>query len=1093
MKTPVRFYLVWMVAFLPLLWRCDCQGESGITQDKALADRYFVSDSEAQPEPELFQQTVEGEIPGQAEFTVDFGMVDLGAVEHRYLFIHNSGNIQLVAQPPEWSAPDTAFSVACLQQGIFVDGCPSAATAQPGDDLVLRFSFSPAELGQRHAELTMSTNADDFPTWHIVLQGQGVTPEIQVCISDCVGGQESAACTSAESICNDEVDNLVVDFGDTTPDQPLGREVVIRNIGDQQLQVTDASLQGNHSVYFAVQQAEGQIPGVVDPGGQARIVVRYQPVAGGEHQARLQIISNDQNEREIAIELRGRALAPRVCPEPLAVDFGSVEVGTSMQKGFTVTNCGLLDLTIDRVELSQSSSPDFSLVQLPAMPITLAPAEQLQVTVEYTPGERGSDSGEVEIYSNDPTSDENGLTGRISLAGSGTVRECQIQPIPFALAFGGVVQGTTDTLVLTLSNQGNDSCRFDGVEIVENSPDGEFSIVSAPAAGTTFDPGDVVMPEIVVQYAPVNLGVDRGRIKVTGNDLDGPEIFVDVTGEGVETAECDLVVQPASLQFGTVKLNTTKSQVISLVNQGNAPCNVTEPEFIPSTLFPSDFVITRGPAGPFTLERKGRPGDREEIEVTFAPTKLDLHAGRIWFHTDDDPDILAGDGTCFKPGVPPQPPQAGDACINLSGFSAESDIEVVPGELDFGVVTVGCNSPELAVRVYNLGTIALNITSIHLEDPADPNFEITSAPMTPYNLAGGSSMEIRLRYHPQDATPHRNTLYIESDASNVQLLAVPIFGRGTTDSSQTDIFHQPTQVKSDVLFVVDNSGSMGWVQAELANNFSSFINWAQTLEVDFHIGVIATEVNDPETDIGDPPRDVFPGVLVKTDSSPKIITNQTPNISDAFAKNVKLGTCCSDEQEAGLQAAWMALSEPLVDDPSANQGFLREDAKLYIICVSDEQDQSKGNPDFYIDFFKSIKGPRNTDMMKVSAIVIPDPPPTGCGGSSSTPGTRYIEVANQTGGIFEPLCTSDWAAALSNLGIDAFAAVREFPLSRPADQSTITVSVNGSTVPKASCNDCDACSDGWVYYPDTNSVCFGSDYVPEKGDTIEISYTAACL
>ena len=36
-------------------------------------------------------------------------------------------------------------------------------------------------------------------------------------------------------------------------------------------------------------------------------------------------------------------------------------------------------------------------------------------------------------------------------------------------------------------------------------------------------------------------------------------------------------------------------------------------------------------------------------------------------------------------------------------------------------------------------------------------------------------------------------------------------------------------------------------------------------------------------------------------------------------------------------------------------GFLREDAKLYIICVSDEQDQSKGDPDFYVDFFSSIK------------------------------------------------------------------------------------------------------------------------------------------
>jgi hypothetical protein len=101
-----------------------------------------------------------------------------------------------------------------------------------------------------------------------------------------------------------------------------------------------------------------------------------------------------------------------------------------------------------------------------------------------------------------------------------------------------------------------------------------------------------------------------------------------------------------------------------------------------------------------------------------------------------------------------------------------------------------------------------------------------------------------------------------------------------------------------------------------------------------------------------------------------------------------------------------------------------------------------------------------------------------------------IEVARLTGGIFQSICTSNWAQALQNLGIDAFAAIREFPLSRPADQGTITVTVNGVTVPQASC---EGCPDGWTYYPDTNSIYFGDNVVPDKGDRIEVHYTAACL
>jgi hypothetical protein len=420
-------------------------------------------------------------------------------------------------------------------------------------------------------------------------------------------------------------------------------------------------------------------------------------------------------------------------------------------------------------------------------------------------------------------------------------------------------------------------------------------------------------------------------------------------------------------------------------------------------------------------------------------------------------------------------------------MSAESDIEVVPTEIDFGVVTVGCNSPEMRVTVYNLGTYELNVTAIYLENPADMNFEIMSAPATPHTLPGGSSFDILLRYHPQDINPHRTTLFIESDASNVELLAVPLYGRGTDISEQTDVFHQPTEVRSDVLFVVDNSQSMGEEQTALADNFNRFIAWAITKEVDYHIGVIATEVNDPETGEGDPPRDVFPGVLVQAPGRPKVITNATPDFEQAFAENVKVGTCCSDEQEAGLEAAWIALSPPELDDPGMNGGFVREDAKLYIICVSDEQDQSRGNADFYVDFFSSIKGFRNPEMMKVSAIV--GDCPDGCGEYADC-GSRYIEVANRTGGIVESVCTSNWGEALEHLGIDAFAAIREFPLSRPADPSTIVVTVNGNPVPQASEHEG---ADGWTYEPDSNSVFFGDDVVPDKGDRIEVQYTAACL
>jgi hypothetical protein len=1099
--------LVVLLACLPVALNCECDSGSEITADEALANRFYLGASAQAPGIDQFGNVQAGSQPEEGIVQVDFGAIDVNTLATRYLFVKNTGNANLNIVGVDFEpGSDPAFAVACQRSGLFEADCPYAPgnvlAIGPNGDLIVQISYAPQQVGQHAGAFLISSNANDYPFLRVELAGQGVTPEIQVCISDCQGDQQDAACQAASELCNDVVDgDLQVDFGDLEVGQSRTRRVWVRNLGDQALDVTQLQLNGGDLLQFSRQVAEGDLPGTIAPGGQAIVEVIYQPGTGGQHATALEILSSDINESEVQVQLVGRGLAPRVCPDPLSIDFGNVAVGEPRTESFQLTNCGLLDLTLEGVGLSAVSSADFSLVAPPATPLVLAPGESTVVQVQYDPDARGSDTGGVEIFSNDPASDPvSHLSGTVALRGNGIVRECQMQATPFTLNFGGVVVAQSDSMILMISNQGNDNCTFRGAEITANSNDNEFSILAQPPADTEFGPGEILQVEVL--YAPTALEVDQGLLTITGTDVDGPTFDVPLVGEGVATAECELTLKPGLTNFGITKAATTRPLFVTLKNEGNAVCHVDRVQVAQvgfQVLFPGDFSITAGPQVPFVVARRGQPGSQVDIEVTFAPepNNMGLHSATFYAHTTDmatampmDPLVM---GICRDPNNPMVPEPPGGGCSILSGTAAESDIEVVPSELDFGVVTVGCNSPELHVTVYNLGTYELNVEDIYLEDPADPNFEIRQAPAVPFVLAGGASFQVRLRYHPQDTNVHRSALYIVSDASNEQMYIVPLFGRGTLISDQTDVFHQLDQVKSDVLFVVDNSGSMGWAQNELSSNFSSFINWAVNLDVDYHIGVITTEVNDPESGEGDPPRDIFPGVLVFAPNRPKIITNATPNLQTAFSENVHVGTCCSDEQEAGLEAAWMALSEPLVSDPTANAGFLREDAKLYIICISDEQDQSRGNPDFYVDFFSSIKGYRNTDMMKVSAIV--GDAPSGCGTDTAESGSRYIEVANRTGGIFQSICTGNWAQALENLGIDAFAAIREFPLSRPADEATISVTVNGQPVAHASCNDPDnpSCQDGWIYDPGSNTIYFGDEVVPDRGDRIEVDYTAVCF
>ena len=64
--------------------------------------------------------------------------------------------------------------------------------------------------------------------------------------------------------------------------------------------------------------------------------------------------------------------------------------------------------------------------------------------------------------------------------------------------------------------------------------------------------------------------------------------------------------------------------------------------------------------------------------------------------------------------------------------------------------------------------------------------------------------------------------------------------------TQTDTFFQEIRRTVDILLVVDNSCSMIDEQQKLAANFDNFISQFLDAEVDYQIGVVTTDMSDPE-------------------------------------------------------------------------------------------------------------------------------------------------------------------------------------------------------------------------------------------------------
>lgn len=195
---------------------------------------------------------------------------------------------------------------------------------------------------------------------------------------------------------------------------------------------------------------------------------------------------------------------------------------------------------------------------------------------------------------------------------------------------------------------------------------------------------------------------------------------------------------------------------------------------------------------------------------------------------------------------------------------------------------------------------------------------------------------------------------------------------------------------ADILFVVDNSGSMADEQANLAANFSAFINEIAGPQNDYRIAVVTTDTSagneadgrrqdnfetEPGTGVPaltspnlqgcvatDIPTSCFRGPNANTRVIDSKQLDAAAQIS-TFQDNVQVGSCGSGDEE-GLEAMIRALDKS--GNGECNEGFLRDEANLVIVLVSDEDDGSDDNVAQYLEDLKRYKGVEKT---RVAVIV----------------------------------------------------------------------------------------------------------------------------
>jgi hypothetical protein len=338
---------------------------------------------------------------------------------------------------------------------------------------------------------------------------------------------------------------------------------------------------------------------------------------------------------------------------------------------------------------------------------------------------------------------------------------------------------------------------------------------------------------------------------------------------------------------------------------------------------------------------------------------------------------------------------------------------------------------------------------------------------------------------------------------------------GFTVDEKTDAFNQTAvrNDKVDILFTVDNSGSMLGEQAVLAQSFENFINKFSEKNLNFQVGVLSTD-NSTTASWWTSPTGAYgkfpnagPGSLLGFKESGAAATHErilrptTSNFLNKFKDNAKLGNT-GNGAEAGLKAVTKALSPEMLAVGAWNEGFVRDEALLVVIIVSDEDESMTVGANSalraqYIRRFPAEKAirkqefkdrlaslkPGSPDLIRFAAVI--NPSSAICTNTEfngdGDPGTGdvYKEVANELNGVVIPVC-NDFSEPLLELGASLVQLLSRFKLKQIPD-GQIQVLVNGNVIARDASN-------GWEYLPASNEVEFRGSAIPSADARIEVAY-----
>lgn len=496
--------------------------------------------------------------------SLNFGTVQTGASSSLTVTVQSTG-----------SAPLDVTGATVSGAGFTVTGNTCTAPINAPATCAITVTFAPTAISTFSGTLAITSSATPSPL-NVALSGAGGAPGLQFLPSTLTFTPQSV--------------------GTTSPAQT----VTLKNTGTVNLAISSITAAGDFGFTGC------GVPLTLAPNATCVLSVTFSPQANGPLTGSISVASNGPGSPN-ALPLSGTGVngpTPGISVQPFSLGFGPIRVGSQATDRVSIFSNGSAPLLLSGISISGAT-----FAQSNACPASLPVGAGCDITITYSPGTVGTQTGQLTIQSNGTPS-----TFTVNLTGTAVALLPAALSAPASADFGPHIIGTSTRIGLDLRNTGEQTLNITSMTL----SGGGFRLdgtCTSIAPGATCSVGIVFEPGAVQSYT--------GTLTIASNDARG-NATVAITGQGIAVPKPAIELTPDGVGFANQMVTTVSaSQAVAVKNVGTAPLHVRG----------ASVTGSFGVAGN-TCPAALAPGAQCSVSVTFAPIAAGGATGRLTVDSD---------------------------------------------------------------------------------------------------------------------------------------------------------------------------------------------------------------------------------------------------------------------------------------------------------------------------------------------------------------------------------------------------------------------------------------------------------------------------